>query len=194
MDAPRPTLKSATAGRRSFARVVSDRGTLGRSFIRDNHEGYISLEAYERNQRVIADNSTKLIPTGRRGAVRSGAALLAGLLRCGHCGRKLTVTYSGNAGNVLRYICKSGVINHNEDKWHLVQRRSSGRSGWWRDRGAFSNRSAWMRRFAPSKRMPMPSWRRFGSMEIALERAQYEARRAGRQYDAVDPGEPAGGG
>ena len=65
---------------------------------------------------MIADNSTKMMPSGRRGAVRSGAALLAGLLRCGHCGRKLTVSYCGTGGAVLRYACRSGMINHNEPK------------------------------------------------------------------------------
>ena len=102
------------------------------------------------------------------------------------CGRKLTVTYSGNAGNVLRYICKSGVINHNEDKCisfsgapadEAVVARSC----------AFSNRSAWMRRFAPSKRMQMPSWRRFGSMKSrsSVHNTRHGVR--GGQYDAVDP-------
>jgi hypothetical protein len=49
---------------------------------------------FERNQRLISDNAK-----GRsfmsRSWVRRGEALLAGLLRCGHCGRKLHVAYSG---------------------------------------------------------------------------------------------------
>ena len=173
-------------GRKKIVRrVVSDRDGW-QVFIRDNHEGYISLEAYERNQRVIADNSTKLIPTGRRGAVRSGAALLAGLLRCGHCGRKLTVTYSGNAGNVLRYICKSGVINHNEDKCISF-------SGAPADEAVGGEivrilepigMDAALRAIEADANAELETIRQH---EIALERAQYEARRAGRQYDAVDP-------
>ena len=173
-------------GRKKIVRrVVSDRDGW-QVFIRDNHEGYISLEAYERNQRVIADNSTKLIPTGRRGAVRSGAALLAGLLRCGHCGRKLAVTYSGNAGNVLRYICKSGVINHNEDKCISF-------SGAPADEAVGGEivrilepigMDAALRAIEADANAELETIRQH---EIALERAQYEARRAGRQYDAVDP-------
>ena len=166
-------------------RVVSDRDAW-QVFIRDNHEGYISLEAYERNQRVIADNSTKLTPIGRRGAVRSGAALLAGLLRCGHCGRKLTVTYSGNAGNVLRYICNSGVINHNEKKCISF-------SGTPADAAVGGEivrilepigMDAALRAIEADANAELETIRQH---EIALERAQYEARRAGRQYDAVDP-------
>ena len=63
--------------------------------IKDAHEGYISWQRYERNRQVIADNAQGSGREGARGAVRGGAALLAGLLRCGHCGRKLTVAYSG---------------------------------------------------------------------------------------------------
>ena len=38
-----------------------------------------------------------------RGAVRDGPALLAGLVRCGHCGRKLRVTY--NKKSTAQYYC-----------------------------------------------------------------------------------------
>ncbi len=38
-----------------------------------------------------------------RGAVRQGRALLAGLVRCGHCGRELRVTY--NRASSATYYC-----------------------------------------------------------------------------------------
>ena len=37
--------------------------------------------------------------------------MLAGLLRCGHCGRKLVVAYSGRGGRVTRYTCNGGRTN-----------------------------------------------------------------------------------
>src|SRR5215831_19001232 len=43
-----------------------------------------------------------------RGAVKKGAALLSGLLRCGRCGRKMQVLYSGCRGEVARYGCSGG--------------------------------------------------------------------------------------
>src|SRR5271154_6357207 len=58
--------------------------------IRDHHEGYIGWDAFERNQRLINDNANGK-SWASRGAVRRGEALLAGLFRCGHCGRKLHV-------------------------------------------------------------------------------------------------------
>ena len=39
-------------------------------------------------------------------AIRAGQGLLVGLLRCGHCGRKLHVRYWGGTGTHARYLCK----------------------------------------------------------------------------------------
>jgi hypothetical protein len=39
-------------------------------------------------------------------AIRDGQGLLVGLLRCGHCGRKLHVRYWGGRGTHARYLCK----------------------------------------------------------------------------------------
>src|SRR5262249_27929612 len=47
----------------------------------NHHEGYISWEQFERNQRLIADNANSKGPVAR-GSVRRGDALLAGLLCC----------------------------------------------------------------------------------------------------------------
>lgn len=62
-------------------------------FIKDHHEGYIGWEEYERNQAVLAGNAY-----GRAGDTKSGRggrALLAGLLCCARCGRRLSVAYTG---------------------------------------------------------------------------------------------------
>jgi DNA invertase Pin-like site-specific DNA recombinase len=54
--------------------------------IKDHHEGYISWDEFERNQRLIADNANRRSNMGR-GSIRGGEALLPGLLRCARCGR-----------------------------------------------------------------------------------------------------------
>ena len=46
-----------------------------------HHEGYLSWGEFQRNQRLIADN-TNAKGILSRGAVRRGETLLAGLLRC----------------------------------------------------------------------------------------------------------------
>ena len=40
------------------------------------------------------------------GPARRGSGLLAGLLRCGRCGRKLHVRYWGKSGTAARYLCE----------------------------------------------------------------------------------------
>ena len=72
--------------------------------IKGHHEGYISGEEFERNQRLIADNANRRSNVGR-GSIRRGEALLAGLLRCARCGRKLKVSYSAKGGPAQRYVC-----------------------------------------------------------------------------------------
>ena len=81
----------------------------------DHHEGYLSWAEFERNQRLIADN-TNSKGMMVRGSVRRGETLLAGMLRCGHCGRNLHVAYSGANGDVGRYHCRGALINHGGDR------------------------------------------------------------------------------
>ena len=57
------------------------------------------------------------IPTSRHhGAPKHGDALLAGLVRCRRCGRKLTVRYSGTKHNIPRYACHRGVLDNGEPR------------------------------------------------------------------------------
>ena len=77
-----------------------------RVFIPDHHEGYIDWETFEENRRIMHNNATKTDPDASVGAVRAGKALLAGLLRCGHCGRKMHVSYWGKSGTSPRYRCR----------------------------------------------------------------------------------------
>jgi hypothetical protein len=66
--------------------------------IKDHHAAYITWDEFERNLEVIANNATGMSSALARGAARKGELLLSGLLRCGHCGRKLHVHYSGKIG------------------------------------------------------------------------------------------------
>jgi DNA invertase Pin-like site-specific DNA recombinase len=70
-----------------------------------HHPGYISWEEYLENQQRLEANVALYEGEGS-GAAKSGAALLSGLLRCGQCGRKLQVVYSGTSGRVPRYVCR----------------------------------------------------------------------------------------
>ena len=73
----------------------------------------MSWERFEQIQRLIANN---LLGRELLGSVRCGQALLAGLLRCRRCGHKLTVRYTGNGHDVLRYSCWRGFLDNGEPR------------------------------------------------------------------------------
>jgi len=153
--------------------------------IPNHHEGYLSWTDYERNLAVIADNANGKTPMSR-GALRRGEALLAGLIRCGHCGRKLHVAYSGKDGNTGRYHCQGGFINHGGDRCI-----SFGGMRINREVGAevierlqpLGIEAALAAQVARGR----ANEDKRHQIELALERARYEVARARRQYDAVDP-------
>lgn len=75
------------------------------------HEGYLSWQQFEFIQQMISENCRG---PGARGAAKRGPALLAGLLRCRRCGRKLRVHYTGRDHDVLRYSCRRGWLDNAE--------------------------------------------------------------------------------
>jgi len=76
--------------------------------IRDHHPCYIKWEEFERNQRMISENAHMQKRTDRKSA-RGGRALLAGLVRCGRCGRMMRVFYGSTAGHAHRYQCRGSM-------------------------------------------------------------------------------------
>jgi len=77
------------------------------------HEGYVDWERAEAIRRMVSDN----MPTSRHhGAPKHGDALLAGLVRCQRCGRKLTVRYTGMKHNIPRYACHRGLLDNGEPR------------------------------------------------------------------------------
>jgi Recombinase zinc beta ribbon domain/Recombinase len=60
----------------------------------DAHPGYITFEQYERNQATLQANAAAHSGEERRaGPAREGPALLQGLVVCGKCGKRMTVSY-----------------------------------------------------------------------------------------------------
>ena len=71
-------------------------------FIPGHHPAYISWEEYEANLTLLDNNCTN---TELSGPAREGAALLTGILLCGKCGRRMTIRYTGNGGIRPVYEC-----------------------------------------------------------------------------------------
>jgi DNA invertase Pin-like site-specific DNA recombinase len=77
------------------------------------HEGYIDWDRAEAIRGMVSDNT----PASRHhGAPKHGDALLAGLLRCRRCGRKLTIRYTGTAHDIPRYSCCRGHLDNGEPR------------------------------------------------------------------------------
>ena len=172
-------------GRKRVRRGLSREREQWDVLIVDHHEGYVSWAEYERNQRVIADNAARY-GLLTRGAVRRGEGLLAGLLRCGHCGRRLHVAYSGINGKCVRYSCRGAHLNHGTSRCIAF--------GGMRVDAAVANEVLRLLRplgiEAALKAIAMRDQEhadRRHHAELALTRARYEADLARRQYDAVDP-------
>ena len=77
------------------------------------HEGYVDWDRAEAIRKMVSNN----VPTSRHhGAPKHGDALLAGLVRCRRCGRKLTVRYTGAKHNIPRYSCYRGQLDNGEPR------------------------------------------------------------------------------
>jgi DNA invertase Pin-like site-specific DNA recombinase len=151
--------------------------------IKDHHDAYITWDEFERNQRVIANNATGKGSATVKGAVRRGELLLPGLLRCGHCGRKLHVSYSGKLG---RYNCYGARANHGTARCISI-------SGLGIDAAVSTEVLRVLKPLgidAAVKAIEAQTCETSAAqrqLELSLQQAHYEAAHARRQYDAVDP-------
>ena len=153
--------------------------------IRDHHPGYITWEQFMRNQKQLAENTTRYHGSAG-GAAKGGSALLAGLLRCARCGRKIHVCYGGSGRPVARYQCRGGNVNHGLPMclsfggWRVEQALTSVVLAALQPLGVEAAMKAWdgscQEQDVKTK-----------SLTLALEKARYEADRVRRQYEAVDP-------
>ena len=153
--------------------------------IPDHHPGYVSWDEYLATRERLRTNVIRRGEGG--GAAREGTALLQGLVRCGRCGRRMQVAYSGNNGRVPRYACVRAHHLHGVD--HACQSL-----GGLRLEKAIA--AAFLEAVTPAgirasaqavEELEQAHEDRLAGQRLALERAQYEADRAQRQYDACEP-------
>jgi DNA invertase Pin-like site-specific DNA recombinase len=150
--------------------------------IRDHHQGYIGWDVYENNQTLIAHNENAR-GGAVRGSIKRGEALLAGLLRCGHCGARLLAQYP--RPTVIRYQCSGYILNREQACCVMF-------GGLRADQQVAQQVLQCLAPLGVAAAMEAivqtrsEQDARVHHQELALEQARYEVARARRQYDAVD--------
>jgi DNA invertase Pin-like site-specific DNA recombinase len=152
-------------------------------FIKDHHVGYISWTEYERNQALLAGNAYRRVGDTKSG--RGGRALLAGLICCARCGRRLSVVYTGRYPRPV-YRCE-------QPNAQLGQRRCLSVAG---KRIDETIAAEMLRAVTPmaieaaeeaERMLKDEDQDRRRIAELELQQAQYDASLAERRYAACDP-------
>jgi DNA invertase Pin-like site-specific DNA recombinase len=147
------------------------------------HEGYVSWEKAEAIRKMVSSN----VPTSRHhGAPKHGDALLAGLLRCRRCGRKLTLRYSGTKHHIPRYSCSRGWMDNGEPRciaFGGLRVDDAIEEALLTVVGPGAIAAAVTAEQEANQRRDQVA----EALKRDLEAARYAADRAFRQYDAADP-------
>jgi hypothetical protein len=120
------------------------------------------------------------------GAAKRGCALLSGLLRCGRCGRMLHVAYRGNQGRVPRYSCQGGRVERGSAVCLSIGSLGVDQAVVEQVLAAIQPAGIQAALAAQAQALHEDEQKR-QALELTVEKARYEARRAQRQFDAVDP-------
>ena len=153
------------------------------ALIPNAHEGYVSWEQFEQVQQAIARNDRGWEQSG---AAQNGPALLASLLRCRRCGRKLTVQYSGNRGDVLRYACHRGFLDNGQARC-IAFGGTSVDEAIEQEVLRVVQPAAVEAAILASAEEARKQDDVLQALRRDLEAARYSAGRAQKQYDAADP-------
>ena len=151
----------------------------------EHHPGYVSWDEYLATRERLRQN---VIARGEGGgAAREGGALLQGLVRCGRCGRRMQVAYSGTDGHLPRYECVRAQQHCG------AERRCQALSGRKLHKPIVE---AFLEAITPAGvsacaqavgELERQHEERLAGQRLALERAEFEAERAARQFDACEP-------
>jgi DNA invertase Pin-like site-specific DNA recombinase len=154
--------------------------------IRDAHPAYIPWEEFLANEKRMSDNSARRASTASRGAVREGRALLQGLLLCGRCGARAAVYYHGNNGRSAGYQCRRLEADGLKDLCLMVQIGNIDVPIVDLVFGMLTHE----RLLDTTRVLEIVDEQQAAlgrQWQLRLERAQYDAKRAERQYDLCEP-------
>lgn len=172
-----------TPGRPATGRIRQPAGNW-LAVVQGVYPAYITWEQYQGIQATIAENRQAMTERlTRRQGVRKGRALLAGLIRCGRCGRGMYVGYKGDR---FQYVCQSARTRYGLPSCQFLS-------------GVPIDAAVVAEFFAVLKPAAIDALERVEAgraahhaqvirhLEQDVERLAYAAARAERQYDRVDP-------
>jgi DNA invertase Pin-like site-specific DNA recombinase len=153
--------------------------------IHNVYPAYISWEKFLANQAQLSNNQNHY-KGNCPGAPRKGQALLQGIVRCGRCGALMRLGYSGPHGQFPVYKCEYAVTEHGGPRCQEV-----------RGLGLDAEVERLVLKALEPDKISL-ALAAVGEMakehdalkrqrELHLQRLGYEAERARRQYDAVEP-------
>lgn len=170
-----------TPGRRSTGRTTPPMHEW-EVLLQDELPAYITWERFLANQERLQNNRNQ---PAEKGSPRNGDALLGGLLFCQRCGSRFYVGYSGTQRRP-RYRCLRGYQGYGLEKCQSLSAcpldRFIGEQVLQVLKPATVELSLKAIEQTKKERERVTTLRR-----KRLERAQYEADRASRQYHAVEP-------
>ncbi len=177
-----PTRRKPGVGHASTVAVPIENWSI---CLRDAFAGYIGWEEFMANQKRLSDNLCRY-RTDQRGVARKGSALLQGLAVCGRCGRRMALRYSGPEANYPVYRC---AVDHDQSGAPVCQEIRALPVDAEIERlllealepDQIAMAIAALGQVEEEVRQLERQW------SLKKERARYEAERARRQYDAVDP-------
>jgi DNA invertase Pin-like site-specific DNA recombinase len=153
--------------------------------LRDAHPAYLDWNEFMANRRQLADNVGRY-DAGRPGAPRKGNALLQGIVSCGRCARRMCLRYSGPHGDYPVYVCAADSSAEGRPRCQEVRALAVDAeverlilTALTPDRIVLA--IAALGEIEEETRAMERQW------SLKRERARYDAERARRQYDAVEP-------
>lgn len=148
----------------------------------DVYPAYLSYDQYLRNRQQLRDNMYNFDKKGR-GAPREGVALLQGIVLCGRCGRRMTVSHGRE---YRRYECRRAQLDYAAAPCQAfpVRQLDEALGAIFLEAVQPASLETTLAAFAAMERERLALDRHW---QLRLERARYEVQRAQRQYDAVEP-------
>lgn len=148
------------------------------------HPAYITWDAFTMNQERLRNNFSRM-HGATPGAPKNGAALLAGIVLCGRCGRRMRVDYTTKERTHWRYLCVGHRMTEQEICWSVAGETLD-----------LAIEDLFLETMVPSEidlslAVEHEAHGQAASLSAQwharLEQGRYEARRAERRYKAVDP-------